>query len=429
MNFSGVTNPTSLTTNFDPSNMSAFGTLEASDLTPVVQGDWVYGINSQIWSVSALSGVGAQVDTNAGRLRIQSGTSAYSFAYLTSKKIVRYRAGQGVTIRITPLFTTGVAGNVQLWGAGSMSPTLSAPVDGYFFGYNGASLGVARYTGGTSFWVPQSAWNGDRVDGSPGTSFAWNPTLGTPAMIKYPYLGYGNIEFFLQNPSTSRWTMAHTIQYANTVNTTQLTNPSLQIVGYTSNTGNTSNITMYSGSVGSFISGQRSFVGSPKWAADSSGVPPLTAAFASKSLVAATELCMINLRNCTIYNGVVNRGALRLNSLSVGTQTNSTNTVVRLHIGATFNGSPSFLPVNGTTADNGVTITNGNSVASADTASTTVTTHGNYIYNITTGPNASQVIDLTPFDIYLNPGETLTVSGQSSGPTSASCSLNWSEDC
>lgn len=426
MNFSGASYPLTQTTQFDPSNMSAFGTLEASELTPIVQGDWVYGINTQIWGVSALSGVNAQVDTNASRLRIQSGTSSYSFAYITSKKIVRYRAGQGVIFRITPIFTVGVANNIQLWGAGSVSTTTNAPTDGYFFGYNGVTPGIVRYTNGTSFWTPQSAWNVDKADGSAGSSFTWNPAFGTPAMIKYPYLGYGNIEFFLQNPSTSRWTLVNVIQYANTTNATQLGNPSLQVVGYTCNTGNTSNIIMYSGSVGAFISGQRSFTGNPKWAADSSGNAP-GSSLATKSLVQSTETCMLNLRNCTTYNGVVNRGALRLNSISLGSSSN-TNIILRMAVGSVYNTTPVFTPINGTTADNGVTITGGNSVASVDVAGTTVTTRGNYIFNVSLGSSSSSIVDLSPLDLFVNPGETLTISGQSSANTNATCSINFSED-
>lgn len=51
-----------LTTLFDPSNMSAFGTLETGELTPVLQIDFVYGINTQTGTTTVLnSGI---VDTN-----------------------------------------------------------------------------------------------------------------------------------------------------------------------------------------------------------------------------------------------------------------------------------------------------------------------------------------------------------------------------
>ena len=409
---------------FSPSNMSAFGTLEASELTPVIQGDWVYGINTQIWNTPVVSGTGAAVDSNLSRLRIQSGTGAANYAYITSKKIVRYRAGQGIVIRLTPLFSVGAANSVQMWGAGAIAA--HAPQDGYFFGYNGTALGIFHYNHGSPTWIPQSSWNGDKVDGSAGTAFNWNPTFGTPAMIKYPYLGYGDIEFFLQNPATGRWVLVHVIQYANTTPLVQLGNPSLQIVGYTANSGNTTNLTMYSGSVGAFISGMRSFAGNPKWAADSSNNAP-GAPLIVKGLIQGSETCMLNLRNCTTYNGLPNRGALRLNSLSFGSSSNS-NVLVRLAIGSTFNGTPVFTPISGSTANNGVTITNGNSISSVDVAGTTVTARGIYIFNMSSGSNATNIIDLEPFELFVNPSETLTISGQSSANTNATCSINFSED-
>lgn len=93
-------------TKFDPSNMSAFGTLESSELTPIFQGDFAYGLNTQLWNAVVVSGTAATIDTNASRLRIQSGTGSAGYAYITSRKIVRYRAGQGTTARFTPLFST-----------------------------------------------------------------------------------------------------------------------------------------------------------------------------------------------------------------------------------------------------------------------------------------------------------------------------------
>jgi len=53
------------------SNVSAFGDIIAVDNTPVIQLDFVYGINTQTGSTSVnTTGV---ADTNASRLRLQSG--------------------------------------------------------------------------------------------------------------------------------------------------------------------------------------------------------------------------------------------------------------------------------------------------------------------------------------------------------------------
>lgn len=412
-----VTNgPLNTYTKFDPSNLSAFGTLEVADMTPVIQGDFVYGLNSQLWSTAVTSGAGAAVDTNASRLRIQSGTNSAGYAYITSRRLVRYRAGQGTVARFTPLFTAGVANNTQLWGMGTIASNV--PYDGYFFGFNGAAFSIARYAAGTPTWTAQTAWNGDKCDGTGASGFNYNPAFGTPAMIKYPYLGYGDIEFFLQDSVTGRWILCHTIRYANTTATTQITNPTLQYIGFTLNSGNTTNQIMYCGSIGVFISGMRLFVGNPKWAIDN-----------NKATI-TTETNILTLRNCATYNGVTNRGLIRLNSLSVGGDAGK-NTVaaatIRLKINTTLGGSPSYTTINGTTADNGATITAGNSIASYDVAGTTLS-GGTMIFNVTISEPGSSWFDLTPFDLFVAPGEILTISGFSTASATITAAINWTED-
>lgn len=395
---------------FNPANQSAFGTLETAELTPVIQGDFVYGLNTQIWNTAVVSGTGATVDTNAARLRIQSGTGSSGYAYIQSRQPIRYRAGQGQTIRFTPLFTAGVANNIQLWGMGSI--VTNAPYDGYFFGYNGTSFGVVHYVRGSATWTAQASWNGNPLTGTP---FTWNPAFGTPVMIKYPYLGYGNIFFYVQNPADGGWVLVHSIKYANTVATTQLSNPTLKFTGYTLNSGNTTNQTMYCASYAAFISGSRSFVGNPKWAMDASlaGV--------------TTEANLLTLKNATTYNTVTNTGLIRITGLSVSSSAASGVSIFRIKINATVGGSPSFTTINGTTADGGVTITSGNSITSYDIAGTTIT-GGTMNFSIVLDNPGEHFIDMTDYNIFVPPTELLTVSGYSSTTATLACSLIWSED-
>ena len=172
---------------------------------------------------------------------------------------------------------------------------------------------------------------------------------------------------------------------------------------------------MYCGSVGVFISGVRSFNSSPRWAADS-----------TKTGI-TNETSMINIRNTTTYNGVTNRGLIRLNSVSIGTSSASNGTL-RFKINATIGGSPVWNTINGSTADSGVTITSGNSLTSIDTTGETSITGGIYIFNLSIGSNGSQIIDLTPYDIFIAPSEIMTISLYSATNTNASLSVNWSED-
>jgi hypothetical protein len=391
---------------FDSSNMSAFGTLEVGELTPVIQGDFVYGINTQLGVTTSANS--ATIDTNAGRLRLQSGTNSAGSATFNSRKIARYRAGQGLTARFTAVFSTPAASSLQVVGAGTTG-------DGYFFGYNGTAFGISRRSGGADNWTAQTAWNVDKCDGTGGSSFTWNKQLGNVMMIKYPYLGYGDIQFYVQNPVTGRWILCHVIQYANSSASVQIANPSLFFFADVTNAGNTTNLILYCGSYGIFLNGHREFVACPRWATDN-----------NKATITA-ETNIFSLRNATTYNGVVNRGMLRLQSVSLGSDTTGQVITMRIRLAATVGGAPSFAPISGTSADGGITITAGNSVASIDTAGTTATA-GTMIYNITAGSPCNQIVDLTPFDLFVAPGEIITFSGVATAASRISVAVNWAED-
>lgn len=406
---------------FQPSLLSAFGTIETNELNPVIQGDFVYGLNSQIWnipSVNTLVAGGATVSTSNSRLIIQGGTSSGNYAYITSRKVIKYRAGQGTTCRFTPIFTTGVANSIQQWGVGTIG-TNNAPVDGYFVGYNGTSFGIFHYANNaTPTFITQSSWNNDKLDGSAGTTFTLDPTKGCPLMIKYPFLGYGNIEFFYQNPTTGGWVLVHVIQYANTTNTAQLGNPSMQLIGLISNSANiASTMTMYCGSVGAFVSGQKSFETAPRWATD-----------VNAKTVASTETYILSIKNATYYNGVLNRNNIRLDSFSIGTNTGNQQLTLRFIQNLTLTGTPIFVPISGTTSTNGATVSSGNSISSVDKVATYTANTGNYVYNCSVGLGATFHIDLTPFNLYIAPGETLTILGIGSGNVATGVSVNWREE-
>lgn len=463
----------------DPQLLSAFWTLETGELTPVIQWDWVHGINSQMrqqtyvfvitspsaqptngaiytnnnhtyyctWSATTtfvaewdglplaswtltkvsgtgdatltfssytiqngtINGTGATIDTDASRLRIQSGTLSTWYAYIESRKPIRYRAWQWTMIRFTPVFTAGVANNIQLRWVGAMSWV--TPYDGYFFGYNWVSFWIVHYVRWTPAWTLQNAWtNLNNID------WALDWTKGSPVMIKYPYLGYGTIEFFVERP-TGGFVLVHTINYPNTVATTQLSNPTMYFMWFTLNSWNTTNQIMYCGSIGAFISGARSFVGNPKWAMDS-----------NKSGI-TTETNLLTLKNCVNYNGVVNRGTIRINAFSFGNGTTTNNTIAtfRVKINATLWWTPSYTARNGTTTDGGNTITAWNSIISYDTAWTTVT-WWEYIFNTSVWNWGNVIIDATPLNIYLAPWELMTISWFATNSATLAASVNRSED-
>lgn len=388
------------------SNVSAFGDLIAVAHTPVMQIDFVYGINTQTGATSInTTGV---ADTNASRLRLQSGVGAAGSATFNSARIARYRQGQGMMARFTAAWTNNAASSTQVVGMGNTQV-------GYFFGYNGTAFGVSRRNGGSDNWVAQTDWNGDKCDGTGQSGFNWNKTFGNVMMIQYPFLGYGDITFWVQNSVTGAWILCHTIQYSNTTASVQVSNPSFPFFANVTNAGSTTNLLMYVGSVDVFISGVREYL-QQVYSTDN-----------SKSGVTA-ETCIFSIRNCNTYNGVTNSGIIRIRSISMAyNNANNGFGILRVRKGATLGGTPAYTPINGSTADNGVTLTSANSIASVDTAATT-STAGFYQFNLNCGNVNNATLDVTPYLLYINPGEILTFGCFATNSGGFQVAANWNED-
>jgi len=62
-----------------------------------------------------------------------------------------------------------------------------------------------------------------------------------------------------------------------------------------------------------------------------------------------------------------------------------------------------------------------------DTAGTTISA-GSIMFSHTCGANNSSFIDLTPFDLFMAPGEIWTFSISNTTSGIASCAVNWQED-
>lgn len=390
---------------FPHGNLGAFGDLETAELRPLLQLSFATGIRDQLLTSSTANG--GTVDSNAGRLRLQTGTNAAGSAIAYSVKPASYRPGQGITARFTPFWAGGAANSTQIAGMGNT-------VDGYFFGYNGTAFGILHRLNSEDNWVAQSAWNGDKCNGTGPSGFNADWSKGNVLQVKYPYLGHGNIRFYVLNPATSLWILAHTIRYTGSSATPQLTNPCLGFHAHAANAGNTSNLISYVTCAAVFVDGEPRYLG-PQFGAES-----------TKNSI-TTETNILSLRNATTINGVPNRGLIRLRQIVIATDGGNGIATLRVKRAVTLGGSPVYSPVSGSTADSGVTLTSAQSTASFDVAGTTVT-GGTTVYNAAAARNSHALIDLTPFEIFIAPGETLTFSAASAASASISVAVNWNED-
>jgi hypothetical protein len=104
--------------------------------------------------------------------------------------------------------------------------------------------------------IERTDWNIDKADGT-GMLPLIDWSQGNVFQMKYQWLGYGAITFFIENPSSGNLIPVHRIQYANSANQPSINNPSLQFLVNVANALTTANVSCFVGSVYGGIDGGR----------------------------------------------------------------------------------------------------------------------------------------------------------------------------
>ena len=121
------------------SSRSAFGELLTVTPTPVVQLDGLYGLDpNKVETYSFSTGI----TTTNTLIQVSTGTGAYGYGVIRSKRTVRYRPGQGALARFTAKFDEGRTGYTQRAGFFTQEQALQV-------GYNtDGKFGIIRANGG-----------------------------------------------------------------------------------------------------------------------------------------------------------------------------------------------------------------------------------------------------------------------------------------
>lgn len=372
---------------------TAFGDIDVAQPTAKVQLQFTYGVNPYE-TRNFLTGSGTVTSAPPFAV-VQSGAATNSSALLFSDMRVPYRPGQGGLYLFTALFRTGVAGNVQLVGCGGT-------VNGLFFGYNGTVFGIDRRSNGVDNWVVQNSWNGDPMNGTGITGMTLNPLLGNVYRIQMQWLGFGVINFFIENPDTGKFVRVHTIRYPNSATETSLLQPSAPLFLSSTNTTNNTNISIQCPSMAGFVEGIDNQIGN-------------LFSFNNTKSISTTETCIFNLRNNTTFGGVPNFKTIKLLNFSITNNIRINNFFLRLN--AVIGGAPVFVNINPT-----------QSCAAADTAGTTAV-GGAILFSAFLRATTYTQLNLSPYNILLAPGDILTLSSANQAGAAANNigSLNWIE--
>ena len=477
---------------------SAFGEQLIAEITPVVQLQSAYNINTRI--IEARDNNGASSISN-NKFQVSTGSGANQSSQLLSRIAIKYNAGQGGLCRFTALYTTGVEGSTQYAGVGSSA-------EGYFFGYNGLSFGILQRQGGspevrtitvttksttaedititldgdaatdvtvsdatatdvtttaneiathdysnvgsgwtahamganlvfesypaavqtgdyslssastavgtfvqdvagiapTETFVAQEDWSEDQFLGDD-DSTVLDTTKGNVYQIRYEWLGFGDISFYIEESSNGVFSLVHRIKYTNANTIPSIDNPTLPLCLAAKNTSNTSDIILQSSSMLGGIEGKDTQEGL------------FNAAILETTGITDTETPVLSIHNHTTYQSKINRVRIKLEDLTVSFDATAANkpAVVRVTLNPELTGA-SFASVDANT-----------SVVKKDT-SATVITGGIVLFSQSLAEGAASSLDLGKRNIKLNPGETITVSLEAStGTIDPIVSFGWKE--
>lgn len=478
---------------------TAFGELSIAELTPVVQLQFPYNINSLM--VDSRANQSGSVSVADNMAQISSGAASNSSGQLTSHVPIKYNPGQGGLCRFTALFTTGVANSFQLAGIGDSG-------DGYFFGYNGSAFSILKRQGGmpevrtltvstassdaenititldgdalatvavtasgvitttvneiaaadysdvgrgwtaeavgdtvvfyswdsfsrtgsytlsgatsavgafaqtlagvapTDTYIAQSAWNGDKFDGTGDSGVTLDPTKGNVYQIQYQWLGFGAIDFLVEDALDGRFKLAHRIEYANANVVPSVDNPTLPLCAMSENVSNTSDLVVKTGSMAGFVEGKQVLLG------------PRRGASGKEIALTTTPLPVLSIRNNRIYQSKLNRTKVKINFVSISVE-HTKPVIVSFYENATLIGA-SWSDVDAST-----------SVMQVDTTATAVT-GGVFLFALDLGKTGSQIIDFRSSleAVLVLPGNHLSAVAVASSGNNAEVdiSFNWIEE-
>ncbi len=254
----------------------------------------------------------------------------------------------------------------------------------------------------TEIIVAQASWNVDPANGS-GELPIIDFTKGNVFQIKYQWLGFGDIEFFIEHPADGGFHLVHRIQFANANTSPSVNNPTLPLYAGALNVSNTSNLTM---NIGSMCGGTEGEIVVP----DVHHGARATAA----SFAVGVEKPILTIRNKLVYQSILNRVHTILGVLGLSQDSTKTATVI-LTRNATLTGA-SFSDVDS------------RSTIQADSSATAIS-GGEIIAEKPIAKEGETDFQVPDPPLRLAPGETMTISliANANNPD-VTAAHNWVDD-
>lgn len=296
--------------------------------------------------------------------------------------------------------------NQSVWDADQIGSTviISALSDGaksgtYTYSHATSTGTITQNKAGvtkTSTHIPQEDWNRDIA--------SWiDPTKGNVYQIIYPYLGFGDIEFYVKSTDDKGWLLVHVIEYQNVNTKPSVRQPSLRFGIYSASVGSTTDVTVQCASVALFVIGDVFKTRNPRAVKNTQSV---TTSFTN----------VLTLRNRKTYNYIYNQVEIEPISLSMASES-SKNVEIEIRTNPVFSGDTNFTNV-GT-----------NLVGDVDTTANTYS-NGTLLAAFTLSGNGNREINLDSFNIRIPPSLQVCIGARvtSGAAANITAALTYYED-
>ena len=213
----------------------AFGRMRTSSPLTLFDSSHRYADNG-LWSMaSGVSGSGS-FNQNEGLMELNVTNASGSFVTRETTKVFAYQPGKSLLVLNTFVMSPAKTGLTQKVG--------------YFGADNGMYLELADSTLNfverslvdgspvTETKVPQSTWNGDKLDGTGASGFTLDMTKAQILWMDFEWLGVGSVRVgFIIN---GKFILCHTFHHANLIDSTYITTACLPLTYEIRNTAATS---------------------------------------------------------------------------------------------------------------------------------------------------------------------------------------------
>jgi hypothetical protein len=259
----------------------------------------------------------------------------------------------------------------------------------------------------TDTFIEQADWNIDAMDGAGSSGMTLDAQKGNVYKIDFQYLGYGALNFYVENSNTGLFQKVHQIKFANTYTKPSLLNPTFKIGWFSANTTGTTSKSIYGASGALFLQG----IKRPFRDIDS---------HENEKSISTTETNILSIRNRSEIGGTINLTEILLEYVSFAVE-GTKPAVFRIYKNATLGGEPDW-----TYHDEN------ESPVEYDTAGTTVTNvSGTTIElgNFALGKSDSLSWDFSKYNVVISRNDVITISGRTiSGTSDMLASISWLED-